>query len=422
MSEVAPDTAASPGAGLPTHTAPSSLVADVGLGASWRRIAGQAALMWLATRVALILLTAASFIFTTSGPYVNGGGPTGYDSITPHLLIRAWLRWDAPNYLNVALHGYAVPRDAAFFPLYPLLTGGLTALVGAGHQLLAALLVSNLGALAGFVGLALLAAHEAGAAASAAGSARSVRMLAVYPFAFLLAAPYADGLFLGVVIWALLLMRQGRWRWAAACVFLATLTRLEGVVVALPLLWEYATQTGWPRQLRSIGEAALVALAAPAGLALYAGYLALQLGQPFAFLQQISMYWDYTTPPLWTSLPNPASGVLVLPGWGYGSLLTAVSLTLFVGGAVLTVAVWRHLPTSFAIYTLGLLAAGLASLFFAHDAFRSSGVYLVAAAPLFLLLGRWSARRPGLDSILVVCGLLLQAVLALVWLSALRPA
>lgn len=377
--------------------------------------------MWLATRVALAILTAASFIFTTSGPYVNGGGPTGYDSITPHLLIRAWLRWDAPGYLNVALHGYAVPQDAAFFPLYPLLTGALTALIGSGHQLLAALLVSNLGALAGFVGLGLLAAREAGAAAPETGSARSVRMLAVYPFAFLLAAPYADGPFLGLAIWALVLMRQGRWRWAAVCVFLATLTRLEGVVVALPLIWEYVTRCGRPRQLRSIGEAALVAFAAPAGLMLFAGYLGLRLGQPFAFLQQISMYWHYTTSPLWMSLPNPSAGVLVLPGWGYGSLLSAVSLALFAGGVVLTVAAWRYMPTSFAIYTLGLLAAGLVSLFLAHDAFRSSGVYFVAAAPLFLLLGRWSARWPGLDSILVVCGLLLQAVLALVWLSALRP-
>ena len=419
MSEVAPPTRAdaTPLAQPLPAPAPSGA-----LGWRWQRIAGQAALMWLATRVALALLTAAAFIFTTAGPYINGGGTTGYDSITPHLLIRAWLRWDAPNYLGVALHGYTAPSDAAFFPLYPLLIGGLTSVLGASHQLLASLLVSNLGALAGFVALALLAAGEAVDIAADEAASRSVRMLAIYPFAFLLAAPYADGLLLGLALWALLLMRRGRWAWAALCVFLATLTRLEGIILVAPLLVEYATRRGRPRDLRSCLEAMAVALAAPLGLALYAGYLGVRFGEPLAFLQRTSMYWKYTTSPLWASLPNPAAGVLVLPGWGYGPLVSAVSLALFIAGVILTVATIRRMPLSFALYSGGLLIAGAAALLVAPDSFRSSGVYLVAAAPLFLLLGRWSARRPGLDSLLVVCGLFLQATLALVWLSGLRPA
>ncbi len=418
MSEVAPPN----GAALSRHAGSSYVAAKNMPGLTWRRIAGQAALMWLATRVALGLLTAAAFIFTTSGPYVNGGGTTGYASITPDLLLRAWFRWDASNYLGVALHGYTTPHDAAIFPLYPLLIGSLTALIGTSHQLFAALLVSNLGTLAAFISLALLAAGEAGPATAEAEATRSVRMFAVYPFAFVLAAPYADGLFVGLALCALLLMRRGRWIWAAVCVFFAMLTRLEGLILLAPLLYEYTTRRGRPRDLRMALEAAIVVLAAPLGLALYAGYLALRFGHPLAFLQRISLYWNYTTPPLWLSLPNPASGMLVLPGWGYGSLLTAVSLALFAGGVVLTFATLRRMPVSFAAFSVSLLVAGAASMFFAPDTLRSPGVYLVAAAPLFLLLGRWSVRRPGLDSLLVITGLLLQAALALVWLAGLRPA
>ena len=416
------DVASSNGPALSQHTGSPYLATENARAVAWRRIAGEAALMWLATRIAIGLLTAAAFIFTTSGPYVNGGGPTGYDSITPHLLIRAWLRWDAPNYLGIALHGYSTPRDAAFFPLYPLLTGGLTALVGAGHSLFAALLVSNLGTLAAFVALALLAAGEAGAVEAGGAASRSVRMLAVYPFAFVLAAPYADGLFVGFAICALLLARRGRWAWAALCVFLATLTRLEGLILLVPLLCEYATSPGRPRGRRAVVESVGIALAAPLALALYAGYLALRFGQPLAFVRRTSMYWNYTTPPLWVSLPNPAAGVLVLPGWGYGPLLTVVSLALFAAGVVLTLTTLRRMPVSLAAYSVGLLVAGGVALFLAPDTFRSPGVYLVAAAPLFLLLGRWSARRLALDTVLVVFGLLLQAALALVWLSGLRPA
>lgn len=418
MSDVAPLA----GTELSRQAAPLSPAPSAARTLPWRRIVGQAALMWLATRVAFALLTAAAFIFTTAGPYVNGGGPTGYDSITPHLLIRAWLRWDAPNYLGVALHGYTTPHDAAFFPLYPLLTGALAAVLGASHSLLAALLISNLGTLAGLLALALLAAGEAAPGAAEGDAARSVRMLVIYPFAFVLAAPYSDGLFVGLAFVSLLLMRRGRWLWAALCVFLATLTRLEGLLLMAPLLYEYATRRGRPRDPRTLAEAVGVALAAPLGLALYAGYLGARFSEPLAFVQHASMYWNYTTQPLWVSLPNAAAGVLVLPGWGYGPLLTAASLALFAGGVILTLVMLRRMPLCFAVYSICVLVAGAASLVLAPDALRSPGVYLVAAAPLFLLLGRWTVRRPGLDSLLVVCGLLLQAALALIWLSGLRPA
>lgn len=423
MSEVAPNATSAAGAELTSHTAPAPRVgaSEAAHGFHWRQIAGQATLLWLATRVAFALLTGAAFIFTTSGPYVTAGSTTGYDSITPHLLIQAWLRWDAPDYLGVAAHGYAAPHAAAFFPLYPVLVAALGALLGASHQLLAALIVSNLGALAAFVALALLAAYEAVPAEAEVAASRAVRMLAIYPFAFVLAAPYADGVFVGLALWALLLMRRGDWAWAALCVFLATMTRLEGLILVLPLLYEYHAHHRSLRGLRAAGAVLVVAFAAPVGLALYAAYLAVRFGQPLAFLQRVSLYWHYTTSPLWATLPYPASGVLVLPGWGYGPLLSAASLALFGGGAILTLATLRRMPFSFALYSVGLLLAGAAALVFAPDAFRSPGVYLVAAAPLFLLLGRWSARRPGLDTILVVCGLLLQAALALVWLAGLRP-
>lgn len=422
MSEVAPDIPSSAGAAPSPRSAPEHVAVAPGRSIAWRRVAGQAALMWLGTRVALGMLTAAAFIFTTSGPYVNGGGSTGYASITPSLLVRAWLRWDVANYLGIALHGYATPADAAFFPLYPLLTGALTALVGAGHVLAVALVVSNLGALAGFVALALLAAREAEAAQAEDRAARALRMLAIFPFAFLLAAPAADGLFFGLALWALFLLRRGEWGWATLCVFLATLTRLEGVILALPLLYEYASRRGRPRDLRGVLEAAGAAVAAPLALAVYALYLAQRFGEPFAFLQRVSPYWNYTTPPLWAHLPNPTSGVLVLPGWGYGPLLSAASLAIFVGGAALTLWTLRRLPRSLALYLAGLLVVAVSALIFAPDSFRSAGVYFVAAAPLFLLLGRWTARRPGLDSLLVACGLLLQAAIALVWLAGLPPA
>jgi hypothetical protein len=50
------------------------------------------------------------------------------------------------------------------------------------------------------------------------------------------------------------------------------------------------------------------------------------------------------------------------------------------------------------------------------DTYASAGRFLIPAAPIFLLLARWSSRRPGLDLFLVGC-FLLQGALLTLWLT-----
>ena len=49
--------------------------------------------------------------------------------------------------------------------------------------------------------------------------------------------------------------------------------------------------------------------------------------------------------------------------------------------------------------------------------FSSAGRYLIPSAPIFLMLSRWTAKRPALESFLVDGGFLLQATLATLWLA-----
>jgi len=66
---------------------------------------------------------------------------------------------------------------------------------------------------------------------------------------------------------------------------------------------------------------------------------------------------------------------------------------------------------------IGLLALCMMSpIAIAQDVYISAGRYLLAAAPLFLLLGQWS-RRPWLDTLLVSAGFLVQGALAVQFLS-----
>src|SRR5439155_1376532 len=259
----------------------------------WRPIVLQAAGMWLATRVSFAVLTYVTVIFNGFG---NTRVPPGFVVGRWDLgtLLGSWGRWDAGIFDDISQNGYHSRPHAAFFPLYPMLIRLATTVAGQRYALLAALLISNLAALAGFIGLALLAAHEDGPGAAPG----AVRALAAYPLAFFLAAPYSDALLLATATFTLLWARQGAWKRTAVAAFLAALTRSSALILVLPLVWEYGRQHGWwererwrtfrPRRLLNIrggAEAIMVLGALPLGLAVYvAGLLFLSTAAPTLLL------------------------------------------------------------------------------------------------------------------------------------------
>src|SRR5262249_36511502 len=113
--------------------------------------------------------------------------------------------------------------------------------------LAAALLVSNLGTLAAFIGLGLWAAQEDH---SHRAGVRVVRAIAAYPLALFLFAGYSEGIFIALVAFAFFFARRADWKWAALAAFPAGVTRATAVALVLPLLWEYGRQHGWWRRDR----------------------------------------------------------------------------------------------------------------------------------------------------------------------------
>lgn len=390
----------------------------------WRRVAGQAAALWLATRAALLLFTCFAVAFHL-GPHAPAA------ALTPRGLALHWQRWDALWYLAIAQHGYTSTQATAFFPLYPLLIHAATLLLGP-HWLAAGLIVANLGTLAGFTGLALLAANEAGAEAPAWGA---IRVLAAYPLAFFLAAPYSDGLFFAFVALGLLAARRRRWGWATACACLATLDRPTGVLLVAAVLCEYASAHGfwqWRRWRghwrewrlrglsRSLAGAALIAALAALAVGLYMAFLWHRFGDPLLFLHAEHQFWHHQSilpvhapaPATHAAAPTPPAA------WSFELARSLVDLAPVALFTLLVLAGVKRLPASFTLYMVCLLLLIVSSprpdrLGF----FVSAGRYFTAAVPAFLLLGRWVVRRPWLDLLLVSGGFLLQAVFAAYFLA-----
>lgn len=410
--------------------------------------------MWLATRVVLVAFTLAAELIRL------GGRADGYRQVSPRDILYTWKQWDAYWYTEIAHQGYWTWQSTAFFPLYPLMIR-LASLVVGQHWLLIAMGIASLAALGAFMGVGLLAANEQGGTQAAT---RAVRVFAAYPLAFFLTAPYTEGLFVALAAFTLLFARRWMWRWAALTAFLAALTRPTAVVLLLPLVWELGRQHGWWRTLgatlgslrqrgwasladlrararawrargrerlrtrrwsgalgwHAAADAALLVIAIPAGFGLFMGYLWLRFGHPLLFLHAQRLYWQRFNVPLWDSIPMAIKQLAGLPALSYYQARALVDYGPLVLFALMTLLMVRRQPFSFTLYIAGLLYLTVASPMVGTrdpDMFQSAGRFLLAAVPIFLLLGKWTRRRPALELLLIGGGFMLQAALAAYYLS-----
>ena len=155
-------------------------------------------------------------------------------------LIGAWQRWDACWYTKIATFGYE-PQELSvtFWPLFPLLTGLVSPLVG-GVVALAGLIVSAVAYIGAMIGLYRLVARDL----DAATARRTMVLISIFPSAFFLFAPFTEALFLGLAVWTLVAARERHWVWAGILGALAALTRIQGLYLVLPIGWEAAVAIG----------------------------------------------------------------------------------------------------------------------------------------------------------------------------------
>jgi hypothetical protein len=391
--------------------------------ASSRAIIGQAALIWLASRIMYCILTYFAVLLTL-------GRRTGA-SFAPDRLVALWEKSDVTWYLRLSAGGYATDSyRAAFFPLYPGLTEVVTVLIGGNpHRLAAAMIVSNLGTLAACIGLALLAAHEFGNSTAPT----AVRVMLAYPLALFLFAGYADSLLVAFCVFALYFARRGSWRWAAVCGFLAGLTRPTSVILVLPLLWEYGRQQGiwqllWHKQWQALfvrlrpatlGNWLLVVICVPAAIGLYALYLWRTFGDPLLFVHLQASAWHRHLLSPWHLLALAVTSWQSVPTWGFAHAYMLVDEAPVVIFIILTYFVARRLPVMYTIFMLGVLFTAVSSPIVDYTFhFAAAGRYLLPSIPIFLLLGHWVRKHPWLDQLIIGGGIALQAVLVVYFLTS----
>jgi hypothetical protein len=261
----------------------------------WREALVAIAALFLVSRGALVLIA----LFLENDIPLAYHGPT----YATGPLLTSFTGEDSVYLLGIAAQGYhdapvqAAFRDWAYFPLYPLVTRAFSILT-LGNIAVAGLLVANvafIGALAVLYALSIRHLdHDT--------SIRSLAFVTFGPGAVAFALAYTDSLFLVLAAGAFLAAEQRRW-WLMALLYgLATLTRLQGIFLGIPvaiLIASADNPIGWRTSAGWRTKRLALLAAGPIAFGLFAGYLGWRFGDPLGM---------FTAQQAWSDIGRPETG------------------------------------------------------------------------------------------------------------------
>lgn len=319
-----------------------------------------------------ILLSALALGTVWTLPGSRGAGPQA-------LLLDPWRHFDALWFVRIAAHGYGRgDLSTAYMPLYPLLLRCASVLTG-GHLFSAAILASNLSCV-GAVGLIWrwVADRHGGPVAW-----RTIALLLLFPDGFFLLGAYSESTFLLFSAGTLLALGRGRWLLAGTLATLATLTRLQGLVLVVPIL-----TAAWPhrREARTVAVVFIAATLPPIGSWLYQRLLFATLGGG-DLLHTFRNQWNIPIQAPWQTVWRYVT-VIRSPKWSmfHSHVYNYVmlwDLTIAALGLLVLILSWRRLGPALCLY-------GLAGWCFMMTRWYSTGRYTLAILPFFLALALWT--------------------------------
>jgi len=302
-----------------------------------------------------------------------------YRSIAPetNVFLSVWQRFDTNWYLEIARDGYVDAGSKVYFPLYPLLIRLVSALVG--NAMLAALLVSNVA----LIGALVLLYRLSEALFGATSARRAVAYWLVFPTAFFLFAAYTESLFLFLVLAAFDCARRERWVLAALFGALAALTRLQGVLLIVPLAivgFRYCVLR-IPYDVSRITHHAIRTMQY-AILLIPLATLAFLAYTNFALLASYEgeLHARFVLP--WENL----AAALALIVDGRASFVDGLNVLATLGFGALLIAIWRAVPREYAVYALLMYLAPLFRMTTLQP-LVSMDRYVLAIFPAFIWLG-----------------------------------
>lgn len=358
--------------------------------------------LFLCTRIVLMIIGIFSRQLLS-----NSGLPHAQNGASPYLPLAIWGVWDTRWYLDIAENGYSFidynhQSNIAFFPLYPILVK-ILGMILSNKYYIAGLLISNVCLIAACIFLykliVLNSDHKL--------ALRSIRYLFLFPVAFILSGMFTESLYLFLAIFCFYSAKKQRWLMVGIAGCLLALTRSLGVMIFIPMLWEYFASINF--QIKKIKFNILYLVLIPMGLLIFILYN-FHLTEDFFAFKNIQAAFD-------RDIENPSiistfifafhAGIIRQdPKSLFEILFTIASLS------ILLISV-RQISVSYLIFGLYSILIPLLT------ATTSMPRYILPIFPLYIILAKASQNRY-IDQLMTVSLGLLQGFLMVFWSYGLR--
>jgi len=312
-------------------------------------------------------------------------------STISQLLIDPWYRWDSIHYLEIAEDGYKSNlKNTVWPPLYPLLIRVSSLLFP--NALQSALFISHIACILALTMLYLLVNDLY----NEKMAKKTILLVALFPTAFFLVAAYTESLFLLISLGIFFALRKEKWWVVAVLSPLAILTRFQGILLAIPILWYGFTSMKKkncnPLCLIKVLISISLMVVTFSGYSIYVHEI-LNADWPWITLAQ---GWDQ-------HIGLPWQGLVANLFWfvSHESMLSAEKIAKFYDLLLMLLAIWaliknwKTLPSNLFLYSLFSLLLILIKI----DANRllvSASRYVLVIFPVFIALARIKKQILGL--------------------------
>ncbi len=308
----------------------------------------------------------------------NLKGDTAYTWIDPNKFYQEqkWdpvsfhARWDSFWYLDIAQNGYSFKgveklSNIVFFPLYPFLIRTTSFLTG-GNFVLAGWVLSLIFLLfALFYFFKLVKEFH-----PEINPHLPILFLLIFPTAFFLNAIYTESLFLFLSLATFYYGFKKKFLWVGIFGLFASLTRITGVLLFIPLLWEYLKSYNF-NLIRSFNSKLLPIFLIPVGTLSFFLYHYFRFGDFFLFFK-VQYWWGRMFKLNWDHFLFFSNPAIV-------NFLLDIFFVIFVLAVIYFV--FKNLRTSYGLYMLATMAIILST-----GTLMSIGRYILILFPIYILL------------------------------------
>jgi Gpi18-like mannosyltransferase len=295
--------------------------------------------------------------------------------------LAPWYRWDTIHYLEIADFGYDFDLvNTVWPPFYPFLIKIFDTIFHS--SLLSAILVSNI-----FFILSLFLLYILASDIFDEVIAKKTLFFAItLSSSFFFIAGYSESLFLALSVGVFLFIKKQNWFLAGILASLAALTRVQGVLLVIPIFLELLRKYFKDKNLWNLIKHSISCLYAPMAYGLFSIYVFFGLRADWPW-QTLADYWNQRFGWSWEgfyytflSLLGKNINIDYTP-----SLVKVINIVLPLISIYLLFKLRKKIPISLSIYSWILLYMVIGKIDY-NNSFVSTTRYLLTVFPIFFAL------------------------------------